>query len=191
MFRGPAAKGHPWPSAAIPASMPGCPLHNACVRPAWLTGRRDQHPPRGGLVADLVLGGTAFSLWERACPRRRPSSRPVSCGCTPIQLWERACPRRRPSSRPVTCGCTPIQLWERACPRRRPSSRPVSCGCTPIQLWERACPRRRPSSRPVSCGCTPIQRWERACSRRRRFSHISVRLAGLIASKLAPTFNLQ
>ncbi|EIK57886.1 hypothetical protein PflQ8_4974 [Pseudomonas fluorescens Q8r1-96] len=34
-----AAKGHPWPSAAIPASMPGCPLHNACVRPAWLTGR--------------------------------------------------------------------------------------------------------------------------------------------------------
>ncbi len=33
-----AAKGHPWPSAAIPASMPGCPLRNACVRPAWFNG---------------------------------------------------------------------------------------------------------------------------------------------------------
>ena len=50
-----AAKGHPWPSAAIPASMPGCPLHNACVRPSWLTGRRNQRPPRGGLIADLIL----------------------------------------------------------------------------------------------------------------------------------------
>ena len=25
-LRGPAAMGHPWPSAANPASMPGCPL---------------------------------------------------------------------------------------------------------------------------------------------------------------------
>ncbi len=57
-----AAKGHPWPSAANPASMPGCPLRNTFVQPAWLTGRRDQHPPRGGLIADLVLGGTAFPL---------------------------------------------------------------------------------------------------------------------------------
>ena len=38
MLRGPAAKGHPWPSAAIPASMPGCPLRNAYVRPAWFNG---------------------------------------------------------------------------------------------------------------------------------------------------------
>ena len=65
-----AAKGHPWPSAAIPASMPGCPLHNTCVRPAWLTGRRDQRPPRGGLIADLVLSESAFLLWERACSRK-------------------------------------------------------------------------------------------------------------------------
>jgi hypothetical protein len=33
LLRGPAATGHPWPDAAIPASMPGCPLRNACVRP--------------------------------------------------------------------------------------------------------------------------------------------------------------
>ena len=93
-----AAKGHPWPSAANPAFMPGCPLRNTFVQPAWLMGRRDQRPPRGGLIADLVLpvvlrtncgseparegglilGGTAFPLWERACSRRRPDSRPVS-----------------------------------------------------------------------------------------------------------------
>ncbi len=34
-----AAMGHPWPSAAKPASLPVSPLRNACVRPAWLTGR--------------------------------------------------------------------------------------------------------------------------------------------------------
>ena len=26
--------GHPWPGAANPASMPGCPLRNTCARPA-------------------------------------------------------------------------------------------------------------------------------------------------------------
>ena len=29
-----AAMGHPWPGAANPASMPGCPLRNTCARPA-------------------------------------------------------------------------------------------------------------------------------------------------------------
>ncbi len=38
------------------------PLCNACVRPSWLTGRRDQRPPRGGLIAGLVVGGAAFLL---------------------------------------------------------------------------------------------------------------------------------
>ena len=41
LLRGPAAIGHPWPRAAIPASMPGCPLRNACVRPLEM-GRVDQ-----------------------------------------------------------------------------------------------------------------------------------------------------
>ena len=36
------------------------PLHKACVRPSWLTGRRNLRPPRGGLRADLVLGGPRF-----------------------------------------------------------------------------------------------------------------------------------
>ncbi|PVZ57150.1 hypothetical protein C9422_15685 [Pseudomonas sp. B1(2018)] len=29
----PAAIGHPWPGAANPASMPGCPLRRTCARP--------------------------------------------------------------------------------------------------------------------------------------------------------------
>jgi hypothetical protein len=53
---------HPWPSAANPASMPGCPLRNTFVQPSWLTGR-----PRSTSTA------------------RRPNSRPGSCGRTPIR----------------------------------------------------------------------------------------------------------
>ncbi|MDR6956040.1 hypothetical protein J2W43_000003 [Pseudomonas brassicacearum] len=65
-----AAKGHPWSSAAIPASMPGCPLRNACVRPSWLTGRRDQRPTRGGLRAGLTLPVVHPSdLWEQKLVR--------------------------------------------------------------------------------------------------------------------------
>jgi hypothetical protein len=33
LLRGPAAIGHPWPGAATAASLPRCPLRNACVRP--------------------------------------------------------------------------------------------------------------------------------------------------------------
>ena len=51
-----AAKGHPWPSAATSASMPRCPLRNACVRPSWLTGRPRSKATRGGLIAGLVWG---------------------------------------------------------------------------------------------------------------------------------------
>ncbi|CAI8798072.1 hypothetical protein EMIT048CA2_10075 [Pseudomonas chlororaphis] len=48
-----AATGHPWPGAANPASLPGYPRLNACVRPAWLTGRSDQKQD-GGLPAGLA-----------------------------------------------------------------------------------------------------------------------------------------
>ena len=33
-----AAMGHPWPGAANPASLPGCPRFRICVRPAWFNG---------------------------------------------------------------------------------------------------------------------------------------------------------
>ncbi len=100
---------HSGPSAAIPASMPGCPLRNACVRPSWLTGRRDQRPPRGGLTADLALPVVHPSdlfqqdLWEQSLLARRPYSRPGSPAIPPIQLWERACSRRRQLSRYQCC----------------------------------------------------------------------------------------
>ncbi|MGX0889964.1 hypothetical protein AB7M22_001972 [Pseudomonas sp. ADAK2 TE3594] len=53
----------------------------------------------------MLLRGPLGPLWERACSRRRPDSRPVSCGCIPIKLWELACRvaaslRWRPDSRP-------------------------------------------------------------------------------------------
>ena len=52
-----AATGHPWPGAANPASLPGYPRLNACVRPSWLTGRSDQDQERdGGLPAGLKMG---------------------------------------------------------------------------------------------------------------------------------------
>ncbi len=41
LLRGPAAIGHPWPCAANPASMPGCPLRRTCARP--LEGAVRQH----------------------------------------------------------------------------------------------------------------------------------------------------
>jgi len=36
----------------------------------------------GGLTADLILLLNTVQLWERACSRRRPASRPKSCRCT-------------------------------------------------------------------------------------------------------------
>ena len=41
LLRGPAAIGHPWPGAATAASLPRCPLRNACVRPLG-KGQADQ-----------------------------------------------------------------------------------------------------------------------------------------------------
>ena len=83
-----AQRGYPGIHAGMPT--PQC-LRSAIVVDGAL--RSTSTPPRGGLRADLVLGETAFLLWERACSRRRPYSRPISPGCTPIQLWERACSR--------------------------------------------------------------------------------------------------
>ncbi len=58
-----AATGHPWPGAANPASLPGYPRLNACVRPSWLKGRSDQDQNQerdGGLPAGLKLKVGAF-----------------------------------------------------------------------------------------------------------------------------------
>ena len=64
-----AAMGHPWPSAAKPASC----RFTHCAMPAFghrgLTGRPNLKPKRGGLTADLTFADTLNPLWERACSR--------------------------------------------------------------------------------------------------------------------------
>ncbi|TWC13138.1 hypothetical protein FBY09_12241 [Pseudomonas sp. SJZ101] len=88
LLRGPAAKGHPWPSAANPASMPGCPLRNACVRPSWLTGLSDQKQKqkqkRGGLKAGLFLAADLVSPCGSGLAREGGLTANLLSGRTPI-----------------------------------------------------------------------------------------------------------
>ena len=70
-----AAKGHPWPSAAIPASMPGCPLRNACVRTAWFNGAsRSRSKARARARARARAGHAGIYVAEP--PLSRASSLP-------------------------------------------------------------------------------------------------------------------
>jgi hypothetical protein len=54
LLRGPAAIGHPWPGAANPASMPGCPLRRTSTQPleGALRSRAE-----GELTLGLMSGG--------------------------------------------------------------------------------------------------------------------------------------
>ncbi len=54
LLRGPAAIGHPWPCAANPASMPGCPLRRTSTRP--LEGAL-RSKAEGELTLGLMSGG--------------------------------------------------------------------------------------------------------------------------------------
>ena len=98
-----AAKGHPWPSAAIPASMPGCPLRNACVRPAWFNGAtrsRSRSRSRSRAKARSRAGRRPASRWlnHRYREQARSHSGPVvntRLMNTQDPLWERACSRCR------------------------------------------------------------------------------------------------
>ncbi|BBP57652.1 hypothetical protein PHLH4_12420 [Pseudomonas sp. St316] len=59
-----AAKGHPWPSAATSASMPRCPLHNTCVRPAWFNGAsRSRSRSKARARARARAGYMPTSMW--------------------------------------------------------------------------------------------------------------------------------
>jgi hypothetical protein len=40
----------------------------------------------GGLAADPFFADVPRTLWELACQRWRPGSRPIFCGCTPIPV---------------------------------------------------------------------------------------------------------
>jgi hypothetical protein len=100
-------------------------------------------------------------LWERACPRWRPDSRPISCRRT-HSLWEPGLPAMaacQPTSHlqmyPFSVGAglardgglpadqslagVLIPCGSRACPRWRPASQPISCRRT-HSLWEPGLP---------------------------------------------------
>ncbi|SUD44387.1 Uncharacterised protein [Pseudomonas fluorescens] len=61
---GPPRSAIPGRVAATPASMPGCPLRNACLRPSWFNGA-----PK---IKSRATARSCTPLWERACPRWRP-----------------------------------------------------------------------------------------------------------------------
>ncbi len=73
-----AAMGHPWPSAANPAS---CRVTHA-PKPAFgqrgFTGRLRSKAKRGGLRADRFLEADLGPLWELACLRRHQLDMPDS-----------------------------------------------------------------------------------------------------------------
>jgi hypothetical protein len=64
LLRGPAAIGHPWPGAANPASMPGCPLRRTCARP--LEGACTAKAKRGGLPAGLFAQRLRVVVTDRS-----------------------------------------------------------------------------------------------------------------------------
>ena len=84
LLRGPAAIGHPWPGAASPASMPGCPLRRTSTRPPEGAGRSESKA-EGELTLGLMSGEgrvRCFALRRSdACSRRRPNSRPFTHEC--------------------------------------------------------------------------------------------------------------
>jgi len=95
LLRGPAAIGHPWPRAAIPASMPGCPLRNACVRPLGMRQvEQDQKPEQSRARADLALVGASLlaeNVWTTHSFRKGASSLTTIAG-KPAPTGERVPP---------------------------------------------------------------------------------------------------
>jgi hypothetical protein len=121
LLRGPAAIGHPWPGAANPASMPGCPLRRTSTRP--LDGAYTSRSKAGGeltlglmsgekqkLYADLLYVDRSHALRGNAArdaPRSAVDARLESCarvtrsvtGCIPTQ-----------SVRTIS-GCRELLIW--------------------------------------------------------------------------------
>ncbi|VFB19428.1 Uncharacterised protein [Pseudomonas fragi] len=66
LLRGPAATGHPWPIAALPASMPVDPLRRTSSRPPGRAGRSKALRPE---AADRPTGRPVRSIQKRPWPR--------------------------------------------------------------------------------------------------------------------------
>ena len=74
LFQTPKRNQKALPHHSVPRLGSACP-HSGH---RGLTGRLDQKPKRGGLIADLALADARDPLWERACSRRRSTiTRPV------------------------------------------------------------------------------------------------------------------
>ena len=86
LLRGHAATGHPWPIAALPASMPVDPLLSTSSRPPGGAGRSKTLRPEAAdrpacsvrvycaISVDTLLQVKPY-LWERACSRTTFASR--------------------------------------------------------------------------------------------------------------------
>jgi hypothetical protein len=75
LLRGPAAIGHPWPGAASPASMPGCPLRRTSIRPSEGAGR-SKSKAEGELTLGLMSG-----------EKRNQTRFPVGAGLPAKSVW--------------------------------------------------------------------------------------------------------
>ena len=103
-LRGPAATGHPLPIAALPASMPGGPLHRTSTRPPDGAGRsKAVEAADRPACLDAGLASDIFSLWEPGLPAMQT---PCSIGRNKV-LPSRASPL--PQGIGVLWEITPIQ----------------------------------------------------------------------------------
>jgi len=106
----------------------------------------------GGRSADQSSAGVPALLWELACQRRRPDSRPIIRRCTrcPVGagLSAKAAdqPVNHPQVYPFSCGNWPASDGGRSADQ--------SSAGVPVLLWELACQRWRPISRSIIRRCT-------------------------------------
>ena len=111
LLRGPAAIGHPWPCAANPASMPGCPLRRTSTRPleGALRSRAE-----GELTLGLMSGGNqkrmgfpvGAGLPAKSVQTPRSSRQPASSLTTIAAM-------RRPDKPAPTGSCEPQRTSQR------------------------------------------------------------------------------
>ncbi len=112
----------------------------------------------GGLRADQSLAGCMQSLWELACQRWRPDSRPVSCRLHAIPVGA-GCQRWRPGSRPVSCRVhvIPVGAGLPAMAACQPTSF-LQTACNPCGSWLPAMAAWQPTSF-LQSACNPCGSW--------------------------------
>ena len=136
----------------------------------------------GGLTADPSPAAVLNLLWELACQRWRPDSRPITRRCTRSTVG---------AGLPAMATCQPthhLQMYPTYCGSWLASDGGLTADQSPAdvpaQLWEQTCQRWRPDSQPITRRCTrltvgaglpadpspaglPDLLWTRACPGRR------------------------